>query len=816
MSAPNILQAGPDGDLDLRRARHMLFRNVPLIVLCTASVVAAVAIYTFSVAPVFEATGSIRIEEGRSTLPALDVLRGLSVAREVSTEMEVLRSRALADHAVRDLGLQLRLVEPRGTARHAVLRDILVSEDAGAATYVVRRQPNGLFAVDGDSGIVQGDVSVGGRVSLGEAAFTIAPAVAAHPELRLTVDPHERAIERLGRTIRVARPSREANIVTVRYRDTDPQLASDVINVLMARFIALRQDTQKAEVQSTVAFLTGQIGTIRGQLGEAEIALRRFREAERIIDLPAEASTGVSHLAALRAERTTLDAERQALAALFAEVDAASTGGLDTSASAYRRLIAYPTLLRNQAAAEMLRSLAIAEDQRAELRKRRQGEDPDLRVLDARVDELETQLRSITTTYLQGLTNQVAALDASIAQSGQRLDRIPARELEFARLQRDATVLEELYTLMQTRLREAQILASVDDRNVRIVDQAVPPAEPVTPTPALNLVAGAIVGLLLGVTATFAREYTNRRVRSRRDLQMAAGVPVLGLIPRIRLSSREQRRLLSGNPIRAQLDGERPPAGSSAVGTTASTRVQRIPTRGNPVMAFTTAIDAPHVIHEAYSRLLLSIRFARPDETTTLLITSPLPDDGKTTTALNLALTTAQQGRRTLLIDADMRRGTLHAAFGDRREPGLSDVLTGAASLDEALRHRQAFDASALDYMAAGTPVPHPSSLVGGERMSTLLRQLQTRYDMVILDSPPVNLVTDAAVLANHVDGVILVARARTTKPEALGFAMEQLHGSGALVLGTVLNDIDLRRDAAEDTAYQWQLDSYEYVAVKQ
>jgi protein-tyrosine kinase len=209
---------------------------------------------------------------------------------------------------------------------------------------------------------------------------------------------------------------------------------------------------------------------------------------------------------------------------------------------------------------------------------------------------------------------------------------------------------------------------------------------------------------------------------------------------------------------------------------------------------------------EAYGILQTNIAFARSNvEIKTLVLTSPLSGDGKSTCAVNLALTLAHRGLKTLLIDGDLRRGVVHTAFNTPKDPGLTDVLRGAIELSAGIRQVEVGDHGAvLHYLAAGTTPPNPSGVVESTPMRLLLEQLAVQYDRIIIDSPPVNIVTDAALLGASADGVLLVARAGVTESAALAYAMEQLRHVGAPVLGVVLNDIDFRRDAAYDGAYRY------------
>jgi tyrosine-protein kinase Etk/Wzc len=437
--------------------------------------------------------------------------------------------------------------------------------------------------------------------------------------------------------------------------------------------------------------------------------------------------------------------------------------------SPYRALLGFPTLLRNPATAELLKTLNDAESHRASLLDRRTLEDPEVMQLTTRIRQVEEQLRNIAMTYLQGVTETVRSLDGTLANFSSQLQQIPEQELQLARLRRQASVTEELYTSLQLRLKETQILAALEDPTVRVVDPAMVPRRPIRPQVPLSLALALVGGLVLGVGAATAREQIDGTVQTRDDLHQIGRVPVLAAIPALhdRVSALHRLSSLDWMARGAVTNGRRAP--------------QLLDVAALPVVA------------EAYRSLRTNITFAQPDRVPrSIIVTSPAPGDGKSTTAANLAITMVQQGKSCLLIDGDMRRGRLHETFGGSREPGLSNVLLGQLSLAEATRVTGT-ERPAL--LTTGTLPPNPAELLGSERMRHLMDAALEQYDLVIIDAPPLNIVTDAAVVARHADGVLVVARAGVTQQAALAYTFEQLAAVRAPVIGSILNDADPLRE---------------------
>jgi capsular exopolysaccharide synthesis family protein len=583
-----------------------------------------------------------------------------------------------------------------------------------------------------------------------------------------------------------------------------------VPNVLSALFIMDKTSMQKVQARSTVKILRQQLDSLSNELNTSEAALQAFREKHDVVSLPDEAQAEVQHAATIQAERADLDAEKRALTTLMRQVTLEAVHQKPDDPSPYRKLIAFPTLLKNPASTELLHSLSTIDDERTTLLTRRTPKDPDVLALTDREHQVEDQIRGIATTYLSGLNEQVASYDSTLGQYNHRMDVIPAVETEYARLARTPHVLDTIFVALQTRLKEAEVAEAVDDPTLQLMDPAVIPVEPIRPKPVLYIAISVILGLLVGLGLALARDSRDHTVHTRADVLAATGAPVLGLIPRI-----------AGDPLTSRLrfSGELgdPALGGGGHGRRRMSHRQRLAaldaelngsssTNGD---GFGTAEpDARSAVAEAYSRLQTNLAFVRPrgeNVLKTLVITSPLSGDGKTTSAVNLAVTLVTRGHRVLLVDGDLRRGIINRVFGASRTPGLSDVIAGTTSIESAVRGVSLGRGGELHYLPTGSLPAQPAALLDSAALGDLLARLPAYYDRIIVDSPPINIVTDAALLSAHADGVLVIARSGVTATQALSFAMEQLRHVRAPVLGAVLNDVDFARDAAYDGNYRFQ-----------
>jgi tyrosine-protein kinase Etk/Wzc len=323
---------------------------------------------------------------------------------------------------------------------------------------------------------------------------------------------------------------------------------------------------------------------------------------------------------------------------------------------------------------------------------------------------------------------------------------------------------QTLFNTLQSQFQLNRIAESDDGGTVQLLDLATVPSFAISPNRRRAVTYALAVGLLLGIGLALLLERLDDTIKSPDELRDKMGLPVLGLIPAINIAELSK-------------------------GEEATPAVGRLATHADP--------RSP--VAEAYRSLRTNLAFARANQAlanqaiSSLVVASPGPGDGKSTTAANLAITFAQQGQRVLLVDADMRRAVLDKTFDVPRTPGLTDCILGTVNVADAARATQVPN---LFVLPSGQFPPNPSELLGSPAMRAVLRDAKDAFDVVMFDSPPLLAVTDAAVLATIVDGTILVVRTNTTQREAARRALGQLRSVHGRVLGAVLNDIDTRAGA--------------------
>jgi capsular exopolysaccharide synthesis family protein len=374
--------------------------------------------------------------------------------------------------------------------------------------------------------------------------------------------------------------------------------------------------------------------------------------------------------------------------------------------------------------------------------------------------------------YLAALSRE-KLLGMALTKEKGDFSALSQRMIEHNILKRDFEINQQLYETLLQRLKDATLSASLQARNVQIIDPATVPVSPISPNRRRNITAGLLVGLILGVTLAFVQEALDSSVRTAEEAERLINAPALAVIP-AESNGAKRKQLAAGRALS--------PAGPNGVG-----------------LAVLKRPSSP--MAESFRSLRTSVLLSTaPRPPQTLLVTSAQVGEGKTSTATNLAMSFAQRGGPVLIVDADLRRPSVAKTMGVSNEKGLSSFLTGAHSLDDVLI--QYARVPNLWILPAGPRPPDPAELLSSHKMEATLKDLMKRFTQIVIDSPPLLLVTDAVVLSAMVDGVILVVASGTTARGALARAHRILENAGSRVLGMVLNKVDMRYDTYYGSYY--------------
>jgi capsular exopolysaccharide synthesis family protein len=568
-------------------------------------------------------------------------------------------------------------------------------------------------------------------------------------------------------------PVRGTSLADIAVTHREPDVAARVANLHAQTFIDMDVETKVASLSDAQGLLGRQLKEVRAQLEASRAALADYQLTHGILSLPKESGT---------LTRQSL----QQLNSLLTE----ARGERIIAEAAYRNAAA--TTLAQLAATLADDGLQTVRDEILSLEARHRAErqdygpnHPDMIAIRARIDSLREQLTQAAAQARERLRATFAAARAKeldLRNDLEELSRAASNEdrelVRLSILQQDMESNEQLYTTLLDQAKEVGLVSGAYQwTNVKLVDRAVPPTAPSYPRTKRNLLLGLVLGLLGGVLCCVFIEQLDTTINTPDELVAAFDLPAFGVIP----------------------DFHRLPA-TPAYGRTLLAPEDVAAARRDLV----TLLHPASVVSEAYRGVRTNLLFSSPDNPPkAVLVTSSQVGEGKTVTVINLAVTLTLSGARVLVLDADLRKPSCHAALRVAREPGLSSVLTGQAELHEAVvrsplspavRDSADGDGWGLYVLPAGRVPPNPAELLGSQKMSALLETLKEQFDFVLIDSPPIIPVTDSVVIATKADGVLMVIRGGEWGRDVIRKGMGQLDAVHARVLGGLLNSVDVTR----------------------
>jgi polysaccharide biosynthesis transport protein len=797
-------EESPDSN-DLQRIGAVLRRRRGTIAAGMVTVLALVVVATHFWPRVYESQATILVAP---QAPPLEMLERLGSGNQVETEIELIKSRRVIEAAVDELDLHVSVPTAAGAKRPAdVFATFEAGRDAVPGRYRVTVAGDRCRIASVETGQVLGEAARGEKCQGAGLAFTV-PAAGLPGDVEVDVVPFAAAVAGVGDRIDVSRVQREADLLRLTCKAGSADAAHALCKSISESYLRLRTELQRTEATATVVFLKGQVANLGEQLRKAEDELEAYTRDHNIVGLDEKATEEVKHVADLRAQREQLDVERQALTQFIGTIES-RTG----DPSKYRDLASFPTLLQNQAFTAMLVDLVHLEGERSDLAVRRTERDPELAALDRRIDDIYGQLRVTATSHQAALAAQIKSLDSALQETGQRMRVIPAQQVQTARLKRQASLLDDLYRQLETRLHEAQVAEAINLPNVDIVDAASFALRPSSPRPLFNLAMGLVLGLVYGGLLAGFQESRDRRIREPDQVERRTGLPVLSLVPQLRHPGAVLKMALPAELAEAsEGEGRRrgePQAASRPRGPMLLDPREGIALRphtngwkrANGTRASVVRQKEQLLALESFHSLAADLRIAAErlgrESRRSVAVTSASRGEGKTFTACNLALVCAAHGARTLLIDADMRGGAVSRFFDlASTSPGLSDALAGNSNFREEWNGLRV-NPSELWILPAGTLTPHSAGLLASPRFRLLLARAEAEFDRIIIDTPPLSVITDAATIAAGVDSILLVVRDGVTESDALDRTLERLGRANSNTLGVVLNGARQRDQSA-------------------
>lgn len=562
---------------------------------------------------------------------------------------------------------------------------------------------------------------------------------------------HSRVVEAVTEQLAVSRAGR-SRAINIRFVSPRPGTAAKVVNALASAYLADQLASKYEATNSAQAYLDGRVNELREQVKQAEQAIEEYRIRAGLVGT-AVGTVASQQLSLLNTQLVLAQTQRAEAAARLRQVRRLSSddGGGAESAT---EVLASPLII------DLRGRETEGERKIAELSQEYGEKHPRMIAARAELRDIQVRIRGEVSKIVASLQNEVAVADAreaTLASNVRKLERTAARqgasEVQLRALEREADATRALFTHFVTRASETASQADVQRPDARILARADIPTSASFPKPGIILPIVGLLALFLGIAVALLLEQLDRGFRSGEEIEQATGIGVLALVPQL-----ARRLRLTTTPERYVLD--------------------------KPTSSFA----------ESLRSIDTGVRLSNVDKPPkSVLVTSSVPKEGKSTLAMSWGRMLAKSGRRVLLIDADLRRPRVTEVLSVNKGYGLVDVLSDGVDLADAI---QVDEASGLMLLPAGHEISSPPDLLGSEQMRNLIVRLEGEYDLVIIDSAPVLVVSDARALARHVDAVVFVARWASTRREVVTNGLKQIREANARIAGVVLSAVNVRKHA--------------------
>jgi capsular exopolysaccharide synthesis family protein len=570
-----------------------------------------------------------------------------------------------------------------------------------------------------------------------------------------------------------------SRLLDVTFESTDPTLAARVVNAHLNNFIEQNFRSRYEAATQASNWLAGQLNEMKIKVENAEDARLAYERQNQIWTIDEKNDISSQKLADLNKQLTDAQADRINKEAVY---ELAQAGNYD-AISAVRESAVIQDILKQESTLSAQYTDAV--NQYGPKYPKVVRLQAQLKDLDQLVAREKTNIGNQMEAEYHGSRQRELLLKNALDEQKTETNQMAEKLVQYNILKREADTNKQLYDGMLQKLKEAGITAGLRSSNIRVVDPALIPTGPSRPNKTRNVMLSILVGLIGGIGLALLREYLDNTVKTPDDIETLARLPSLAVVPALSNSNGKRNGrfakllkapVIAGNEARAELISHNMPQSQMS---------------------------------EAFRALRTSLLLSQADHPPqVILMTSALPREGKTTAAVNLAVTLAQLGDKTLLVDADLRKPGINRALSlvDGKHAGLSSYLAGVSSLDLITVPHPAI--TNLAAIPTGPIPPNPADLLSSRRLTELIADLRLRYKFVVIDSPPIMAATDAVILSVLVDGVLLVVRSGETPKEAFTRTRDLLAGVKCRMLGVVLNAVDA---SSPDYYYSYRYYPYSY-----
>jgi len=737
--APQYMGRGVDPDFfgapeaagpDLRDYFRVIRRHARLIASMFLAAMLVTVLVVLVVTPHFTAMSTILVEPNAPHVLDIHELASETgdAADYYKTQEEILKSRGLAAQVIRDLGLD-RNPDFTGSSSH-----------------------RGFF----------GEMIHSVKASLGDMFKSQAPAVRPLDQYGVGPEMVDKYLSDL-----TVKPDVGTRLFVISFTSANAALASQVANTHVRTYIHRGMEIHAQASEDARQFLEKKLVELKERVEKSEAALNSYRRASGIIafNLDDRGTILNERLKEMNEALTKAETER---------IDLESQHDLINK----RNYSSLPAVVGSPLIQQLKTQDDVIAGQYASMSQQFKGDYPPLKELKAKVDETNARLNTEIDHTVQGVESQYQAsvgretgLKQSVEDLKTKALALNDASLQDAVLAREVDANRQLYKSVLERMKEIGVAGEVPTSNVSIIDTATTPISPSSPKKLIDMAIAGAMALFLGVGIAFLLDHLDDGLHNPEEAELYLQLPSLGSVPDFLTLGAEDEAAETALPVTG--------AAPTLIASSASDEREIMMAKSR----FSIAGESYRAIRTA---ILLSRAAEAPK---TLLVASGAKAEGKTVTAVNIAMAFAQMGGRVLLIDADLRRARCHEVLGVHNLVGLTEVLVGQKQASEVIRP---IGNGGLSFMSAGSVPPNPTELLASRRMQEVLEELAASYDSVLIDSPPVMPVSDSVVLSRLVDGVVIVVGPRTPK-QLVRHACSRLGQVGARILGVVLNQVNMK-----------------------
>jgi polysaccharide biosynthesis transport protein len=569
---------------------------------------------------------------------------------------------------------------------------------------------------------------------------------------------------------------KDTRLIDISFNHSDPMIAAKVVNTVADTFVLSNLERKTETTNTTGDFLQKRIAELQAQIRNGEERLINYARSNQILSLDESQNTVVDRLTGLNKQLLEAENDRKLAEAAY------KSASVPTAASAMAEADA-------KNISEVESKLYELRQKRAQLLVENTEEWPEVKEINQAIDSLEHQLQDIrnrasnvlltnlNTRYQQALAREQSLRNAFNAQRGETLKQNEAA-VNYRIIQQEIQTNKGLLDGLLQRSKENDVLLAGTPNNISVVDYALAPEQPIGPRRLRTVILAFFLSLAFGVGLALFIEYVDDTLRSADDVEKFLHLPALAIIPTIGAIS--SQRLIPSKITSLQRRGD--------------SRNGKGEKNGQPRQELLMNVDSRSPLAEAYRQLRTSVLLSTAGRAPkSLLVTSSVPSEGKTTTSVNTAISLAQTGAKVLIIDADMRRPRLHSIFDLKHNQGLSTILSSELSKADVLAMIEYHEQSGLHILNAGPIPPNPAELIGSDQMRRLLSILEPTFSHIVIDSPPIASFTDGVLISSIVDGVLLVVHGGKSSRNLVRRSQQLIYDVGGKIFGVVLNNVDIR-----------------------